>query len=319
MARERGPHKKCLNPNCPGKEPGFHDPNHPGNGGTYDPAIKNCWICDSPYDKNEYQVWSIPENDDSADADTPKQKINFKEMFTMSNFKKYVLPVLGFFGALICLIFSIATLPFFMGSLAIICVIGALLGMIGAIFVLISRKSEARWINVSKNWICAGGLFLFLIALIVSGGFKLANSFVPMQNQNYSAAVASVNPQNQVVSETNDAPTTDNSISADSQSALAKTANTTDNGINQPSETKFLVHAGDVISGDICIADGTKDPLYDNYQKTADIIRFNTDTYVYSEWGCYWVKNCTDDQYNSLVEGKQLEGYTVREIVYPAK
>lgn len=238
------------------------------------------------------------------------------KMITM--FKKYVLPILGFFGALFCLIISIVNLPILMGSLAIICVIGASLGIIGAIFVLISRWSEARWINASKNWICIVGLFLFLLTLLVWGCFRLANSFASKQNQNYSVAPAT-SQQQQVVNETNDAPNTNNSISADSQSALAKTANTTDNGINQPSETKFLVHAGDVISGDICIADGTKDPLYDNYQKTADIIRFNTETYVYSEWGCYWVKNCTDDQYNSLVEGKQLEGYTVREIVYPAK
>jgi len=153
---------------------------------------------------------------------------------------------------------------------------------------------------------------IFVIALLLFGGWLLRGCTATPT----TVAITTETTVSPVIlpSETTTLVPTE-TINADDKSALAVTVET--NGINQPKDSKFLVHAGDVISGDICIADGTKDILYDNSQSTADVVRFNEDTYVYAEWGCYLVTSCTDEQYNDLVKGKELEGYSVRQISYP--
>lgn len=224
------------------------------------------------------------------------------KMITM--FKKYVLPILGFFGALFCLIISIVNLPILMGSLAIICVIGASLGIIGAIFVLISRWSEARWINASKNWICIVGLFLFLLTLLVWGCFRLANSFASKQNQNYSVAPAT-SQQQQVVNETNN--TTDEAIIISTAPIIDITK-----GVDQPSKSWFLAKAGTLISGDVCVFDNDnnsrKIPIYDSQESTADVIYLTSDCYIWTEWGCYVIENANANDVSTLINDKLVSG-----------
>lgn len=83
-------------------------------------------------------------------------------------------------------------------------------------------------------------------------------------------------------------------------------------GLDQPSKSWFLAKAGTVISGDVCIFDNDnnskKTPVYDSKEGTADVIYLTSDTYIWTEWGCYTIENANAQDVTTLINDKLTNG-----------
>lgn len=103
-----------------------------------------------------------------------------------------------------------------------------------------------------------------------------------------------------------------------------ETTATTDNilpvvakGLNIGSEQKFLVEPGDVVVGDIAVInnDNTREPLYDNDPATALVTVFKTQTWVWTEWGCFHAKQASQSEIDKLVADKKQDVHNYREVI----
>lgn len=171
MGIKKGYHKECLNPDCPGKQPGFKDPNHPGKGGTYDPAVKNCWICGSPYDKQEFSEWK-KQQVSTASAVAPKRK-SLKELLggiNMKTFKNIWFSILVIILGIAALVFSLISLPILLGSWALVCIIGAiamiLSGIFGILKGIVSNDKFQKGAKYSHRALGWTGLILFILPIL---------------------------------------------------------------------------------------------------------------------------------------------------------
>lgn len=83
-------------------------------------------------------------------------------------------------------------------------------------------------------------------------------------------------------------------------------------GLDQPSKSWFLAKAGTLISGDVAIFDNDnnskKTPVYDSKEGTADIIYLTSDTYIWTEWGCYTIENANAQDVAALINDKLTNG-----------
>lgn len=83
-------------------------------------------------------------------------------------------------------------------------------------------------------------------------------------------------------------------------------------GLDQPSKSWFLAKAGTAISGDVCIFDNDnnskKTPVYDSQEGTADVIYLTSDTYIWTEWGCYTIENANTQDVTTLINDKLTNG-----------
>ncbi|MDD4136172.1 MAG: hypothetical protein PHN66_03825 [Candidatus Shapirobacteria bacterium] len=103
-----------------------------------------------------------------------------------------------------------------------------------------------------------------------------------------------------------------NDIVATENDSTTITVATIHVGLDQPSKSWFVAKAGTAISGDICIYDGDnnsrKIPIYDSAENTADILYLNSDTYVWTEWGCYTIENADAQDITTLINDKLTNG-----------
>lgn len=79
-------------------------------------------------------------------------------------------------------------------------------------------------------------------------------------------------------------------------------------GLDQASKSWFLAKAGTLISGDVCIFENDnnsqKIPVYDSKEGTADVIYLTSDTYIWTEWGCYTIENANAQDVAALINNK---------------
>jgi hypothetical protein len=87
---------------------------------------------------------------------------------------------------------------------------------------------------------------------------------------------------------------------------------TTHEGLDQPSKSWFLAKSGTLISGDVAIFDNDnnskKTPVYDSKEGTADVIYLTSDTYIWTEWGCYTIENANAQDVTTLINDKLTNG-----------
>jgi len=88
-------------------------------------------------------------------------------------------------------------------------------------------------------------------------------------------------------------------------------------GLNIGSEQMFLVEPGDVVVGDIAVInnDNTREPLYDNDPATALVTVFQTQTWVWTEWGCFVDKQASQSEIDQLVADKKQDVQNYREVI----
>jgi hypothetical protein len=83
-------------------------------------------------------------------------------------------------------------------------------------------------------------------------------------------------------------------------------------GLDQPSKSWFLAKAGTLISGDVAIFDNDnnskKTPIYDSKEGTADVIYLTSDTYIWTEWGCYTIENANAQDVAAIINDKLTNG-----------
>lgn len=103
-----------------------------------------------------------------------------------------------------------------------------------------------------------------------------------------------------------------NDIVATEKDSTATTVAAIHAGLDQPSKSWFLAKAGTAVSGDVCIFDNDnnskKTPIYDSAENTADILYLNSDTYVWTEWGCYTIENADAQDIATLINDKLTNG-----------
>ena len=85
-------------------------------------------------------------------------------------------------------------------------------------------------------------------------------------------------------------------------------------GLDQASKSWFLAKAGTLISGDVCIFENDnnsqKIPIYDSKEGTADVIYLTSDTYIWTEWGCYTIENANTQDVAALINNKLNNNFT---------
>jgi len=269
-------------------------------------ARQTCRVCGKKtrYKDEVCQICrNIPLSDPEPQAPTdfssnnPQKKINLKGMFNM--FKKYLLPILGLIGSIIVLITSVIVLPLIMGGWAIVCLIGACLGIIGSGLVLYSRQEKPTpRVDKIKNYVCAAGLTLFLGTLLILGCISGCQTFAATKNQSSVSALAPAAATD----------TLDDTTAAASNTAIP----VVHSGLDQPSKSWFLAKAGTLISGDVAIFDNDnnskKTPVYDSKEGTADVIYLTSDTYIWTEWGCYTIEDANAQDVANIINNKFTDG-----------
>lgn len=221
-------------------------------------------------------------------------------------YKHLIAPIILVIVSIAALIFSLIAFPLFMSWVAIFCVVGAILAIIGCIFwilkVILGNKFKAG--NGLKTGFLWSGLAFFVLPVLIVGCILLANSFIP-----HTETTADPIP-----SETTTVPVIPSETTA--SVIVPSETTTTSVGIDQPSKSWFLAEPGSMISGDIAIFDGDnnsrKISIYDSDAGTADIIIIggNTPVYIWAEWGChYWAVPADQDLANQI-ENKLADGFT---------
>ena len=146
-----------------------------------------------------------------------------------------------------------------------------------------TEKGGDKMSNLKKLGIIALALLVVWLAFL-AGGQKSADNSKKTTNDI-------------VATEKNDSTTTVAAIHA---------------GLDQPSKSWFLAKAGTVISGDVCIFDNDnnskKTPVYDSQEGTADVIYLTSDTYIWTEWGCYTIENANAQDVTTLINDKLTNG-----------
>jgi len=101
-------------------------------------------------------------------------------------------------------------------------------------------------------------------------------------------------------------------IVASGTAKTTATITTVHEGLDQPSKSWFLAKAGTLVSGDIAIFDNDnnskKTPVYDSKESTADVIYLTSDTYIWTEWGCYTIENADAQDVTTLINDKLTNG-----------
>lgn len=212
-------------------------------------------------------------------------------------------------------------------GIVIIPVFPNLLGVAGAIidlaiwilivafgFLVIRMIWNPRWISKAISYTFGIGACILVAALIFGIGLKnIPNVATP---ETAIAAPAATTASATTTVAPTATPVATVAPTATATSAPIETAQIISEGIDQPSKSWFLAKKGSVISGDVCIYDGDnnsrKRPLYDSKEKTADILVLAHDTYIWTEWGCYYIEVPTQEDVVALINDKISEGMTVR-------
>lgn len=197
----------------------------------------------------------------------------------------------GILMSIVGLIFSFILCPVYMGSWAIICVIGLALTTLGAILSIVALKSATSkpWVKTAAKSASFIGICLFIMTFLIWVSIMLAQDFAKQQK------VTEITSSNKTAI-----------VETDNSKNVAPVVN---QGLNVGKYAKFLVESGDCFVGDIAIinSDGTREPLYDNEARTALITVFNKDTWVYAEWGGFHVKKATTDEIARLIKDKEQD------------
>ncbi|MDD2483268.1 MAG: hypothetical protein PHE71_03320 [Candidatus Shapirobacteria bacterium] len=202
-----------------------------------------------------------------------------------------------------------------MSWVAIFPFIGTVMVIVGSIFWILEVTLGTTKFKVGKAlkyWFLGGGLTSFVLPVLIVGCILLANSFTAGTTVETTAATTV---------ETTAATTVETTAATTVETTAATTTGTTITpietvpisiGLDQPSKSWFLAKAGTLISGDVAIFDNDnnskKTPAYDSKESTADVIYLTSDTYIWTEWGCYTIENATANDVATLINDKLTNG-----------
>jgi len=214
-------------------------------------------------------------------------------------------------------------------GIVIIPLFPSLLGIAGAVidlaiwilivafgFVVIRMIWNPKWISKAISYTFGIGACVLVAALIFGIGLKNIPDIATPETVIAAPAATTAVPETTataiptIEATATPVPTTTATL------APIETAQIVSEGIDQPSKSWFLAKTGSVISGDVAIFDGDnnsrKRPLYDSKERTADILVLAHDTYIWTEWGCYYIETPTKEDVVALINDKISEGMTVR-------
>lgn len=229
--------------------------------------------------------------------------VGFNGGRNMNIFKNIWFAILVLIFGIAGLIFSIVTLPFFLGSWAVTTMVGAIamiigggLGILKEIVLNEKFQKAAKASYKSLVWI---GFTLFVLPILIGLLTVLAMNF---NERFYSTKTTPTETTGSIV-----IPTETVAPAIPSETTAPASV-----GIDQPSKSWFLAKAGTLISGDVAIFDNDnnsqKTPVYDSAESTADIIYLTQDTYIWTEWGCHVIENATAQDVANIVNDKLTNG-----------
>ena len=225
-------------------------------------------------------------------------------------FKNYILPAFGILVAIITIIVSALFLPLVMGAWATAVILGSVVAIIGLVFFIVAAATTGRfnWMKPTKFATFFSGLGIVVLAFAIWGTITLSQSFASQYSGNIAKAPAATN---EAAFGQEDSAPAESSAAAASESAApipATTQAAVSLGLDQCSKSWFLAKAGTLVSGDVAIFDNDnnskKTPVYDSKESTADVIYLTSDTYVWTEWGCYTIENATVNDVAALINDK---------------